>query len=181
MALMVFFSKGVGISSKQTSMCFCHAFFSGNVNLQSINNSHITLIPKVLNPEGLGDYRPISLLNSCLKLITKLLAGRLQKVILKIVHLNQYGFIKNRTIQGCLAWSFEFLHQCHQSKKEIIILKLDFAKAFDMIEYDAILLMLKHYGFDDCFIGWINSILSSGTSSVLLNGVRGNLFIAAEG
>jgi hypothetical protein len=71
-----------------------HAFFNNSVILQCINNSHIMLIPKVPTPENLGDYRPNSLLNSCLKLLTKLLADHLQKVILKIVHLNQYGFIK---------------------------------------------------------------------------------------
>jgi hypothetical protein len=57
-----------------------------------------------------------------------------------------------------LAWSFEFLHQCHQSKKEIIVLKLDFTKAFDMIEHDAIISMLKQYGLDDRFIGWLYSL-----------------------
>jgi len=145
-----------------------------------INNSHITLIPKVPSPENLGDYRPISLLNSC-KLLTKLLADRLQRVLLKIIHQNQYGFIKGRTIQDYLAWSFEFLHQCHQSKREIIILKLDFAKAFDMIEHDAILSVLKHYGLDDRFLGWIKSILVSGTSSDLLTGVPWKTFHCRRG
>jgi retron-type reverse transcriptase len=139
------------------------------------------LIPKVPNPENLGDYRPISLLKSCLKLLTKLLADRLQKVILEIIHENQYAFIESRTIQDRLAWSFEFLHQCHQSKREIIILKLDFAKAFDMIEHDVILSMLKHCGFDDRFLRWIESILTSGTSSVLLNGVPGKTFHCRRG
>ena len=66
----------------------CHEFYEGNLNLESINNCYITLIPKVVAPASVYDYRPITLLNCCLKLITKLLASRLQKVILQIVHKN---------------------------------------------------------------------------------------------
>lgn len=60
--------------------------------------------------------------------ITKLLSSRLQSIILKLIHQNQYGFIKGRTIHDCLDWAFQFLHLCHKSKNDVVILKLDFKK-----------------------------------------------------
>ena len=78
-------------------------FFDGHLDLESINYSYITLVPKVRNPESVNDFRPISLLNSSIKILTKLLADRLQLIILQLIHVNQYGFIRNMTIQVCLA------------------------------------------------------------------------------
>jgi hypothetical protein len=97
------------------------------------------------------------------------------------VSANQYGFIRGRTIQDCLAWAFEFIYQCEKSKREIIVLKLDFEKAFDMIEHDTIMSILKHMGFDDVWLKWIKCLLDSGHSSILLNGVPGNSFHCKRG
>ena len=130
----------------------CANFYEGNLNLESINTAFITLIPKKQSPEYVNDFRPISLVSLALKFITKLLANRLQKIIIPLVHKNQYGFIKKRSIHDCLAWAFEYLHLCHKSKKEIVIIKLDFEKAFDKVEYSAILAMMKHIGFGEKFI-----------------------------
>jgi hypothetical protein len=99
----------------------CNAFYLGDVCLQSLNGSHIVLIPKHDHAIKVSDFRPISLLNTSIKIITKILANRMQLVIPRLIHKNQYGFIKARSIQDCLAWSLEFLHLYHQSRREIII------------------------------------------------------------
>jgi hypothetical protein len=129
----------------------------------------------------LGDFRPISLLNSSIKLLTEILTDQLQQVIISLVHANQYGFIRSRTIQDCLAWAFEYIHLCKSKKNEVVILKLDFEKAFDKIEHQAILEILQSKGFEDKRIGWIKEILGSATSSVLLNGIPGKVFHCRRG
>jgi hypothetical protein len=63
-------------------------FYEGKINFESIIDSFITLILKNDAPISANDFRSISLLNSILKVINKLLANRLQKVILKLVHKN---------------------------------------------------------------------------------------------
>jgi hypothetical protein len=141
----------------------------------------VTLIPKHSAPTSVGDYRSISLLNTSMKILTKLLANRLQLVITILIHQNQYGFLKGRTIQDCLAWAFEYISICHKSGKEMVILKLDFEKAFDKLEHVAILDILKHKGFGDRWLHWISLILGSGTSHVLLNGVPGRRFHCRRG
>jgi hypothetical protein len=151
------------------------------VSLQYLSSLYITLVPKTHNPTGVNDYRHISLLGGPIKLITKLLANRLQGVITQLVHENQYGFIKQRSIQDCLGWAFQYLHLCHSSKNEIVILKLDFKKAFDKIEHHVIMDMMRRKGFPSKWLSWVSVILSSGTSQVLLNGVPGNTIHCRRG
>jgi hypothetical protein len=154
----------------------CNGFYEGDICMQSINGSHIVLVPKIDNPTKVGDYRPISLLNSSIKLITKILANRLQQVIPQLIHKNQYGFIRDRSIDDCLAWAFEYLYLCKASRKEMIILKLDFEKAFDMIEHEVILKIMRHKGFGNKWQQWMRIVMTSGTSAILLNGVPGKVF-----
>jgi hypothetical protein len=81
----------------------CQDFYNCEINLESLNESFIILVPKTNSPESVNDFRAISLLNSNIKLLTKILTDGLQTVILQLLHENQYGFMKSKTTQDCIA------------------------------------------------------------------------------
>ena len=90
--------------------------------------------------------------------------------------------VSKREGQFKIAWPRPFSsYICHQSKKEMAILKLDFEKAFDKVERQVLLKMLACKGFTTMWIGWISQILSSRTSAVLLNGTPGKFFHCKRG
>lgn len=120
-------------------------------------------------------------MNNSLKIISKAMANRVQGKIVQLVHQNQYGFIKTKTIQDCLGWAFEYLHQCKHSKREIVLLKLDFEKAFDMIEHSAVLQVMTSMGFPPKWTEWVQTLFSTASSAVLLNGVPGKFFPCKRG
>ena len=80
-----------------------------------------------------------------------------------------------------MAWAYEYIHQVDKSDRPAIIVKLDFAKAFDTIEHQAILNIMRCQGFDERWLSWIQAIFNTATSSVLLNGVPGRKFACKRG
>jgi len=98
----------------------------GNFNL--LNSACITLIPKNVDASHVKDFRPISLVHSFAKLITKLLANRLAGRLDHMVSPNQSAFIKGRFIQDNFMLVQQTARYLHQQKQARVLLKLDITK-----------------------------------------------------
>lgn len=94
---------------KDDLMAFFNDFFHQRADLSGINWAHIALLPKVEVPLDITHYRPISLVHNIIKLLTKVLAIRLQRLISLLIHCMQSGFIKGRAIVENFALASELL------------------------------------------------------------------------
>jgi hypothetical protein len=65
-------------------------------NMGLLNSAFITLLPKVEGAAQVKDFRPISLVHSFAKLVTKMMANRLARHLNDMVSPNQTTFIKKK-------------------------------------------------------------------------------------
>ena len=129
----------------------------------------IRLIFKKEDRSDLKFYRPISLLNADVKIITKTLALRLGKVLPYIIS-NDQTCIVGRNIASKLHSLSDIVKYANSRNIEAAILFLDQAKAFDRVNHQFLIKTLKHLNFGDYFISWIEIILKDITSRVKING-----------
>ncbi|GJU67009.1 RNA-directed DNA polymerase, eukaryota [Tanacetum coccineum] len=134
------------------------------------NSSFIALIPKVLNANMVKDFRPISLIGSLYKIIAKILANRLVMVLGDLVNEIQSAFVANRQILDGPFILNELVQWCKKKKKQSMVFKVDFEKAYDSVRWDFVDDILKKFGFGEKWCRWIQSCLRSSRGSVIVNG-----------
>ena len=156
------------------------AFEKGQLPPSFAEASISVLLKKDKDPLLCGSYRPISLLNVDFKIMTKVLATRLQQVMPDLVHPDQTGFITGRHSFFNTRRLFNILYSPTSNSPEIV-LSLDAEKAFDRVEWQYLFYILNKFGFSPNFIKWIQLIYSSPLSSVIVNGVKSAQFSLSRG
>lgn len=156
-------------------------FFVRGVWPRGTNASFIALIPKVDSPLGLGDYRPISLVNCMYKVVSKLLSMRLKTVLPGLLDVCQFAFIGGKNMLDSVLIANEIVHEAKRKKLPTFVLKIDYEKAYDSVKWDFLLYMLRRMKFGEKFIKWIWGCLKSASVSVLVNGSPTEEFCMEKG
>ncbi|XP_039162798.1 uncharacterized protein LOC120290565 [Eucalyptus grandis] len=121
--------------------------------LREINNTILVLIPKVPNVTSVNDYRPIAYCNTIYKCITKILANRIAVVLSDIISPYQNAFVKGRRIRDKILLAQELFAGFHLDPYQPkCAIKVDFQKAYDMVDWDFLELVLRAFGFSDHFV-----------------------------
>jgi hypothetical protein len=111
------------------------AMLNSGATSAAINKGLITLIPKTGDRARLSNWRPITLLGSIYKVLAKTLVGRIQPAFTHIIRPNQTGFVEGRSILDNVFMAQEALEWAKESEQDLVLLLLDFKKAFDKIKW----------------------------------------------
>ncbi|XP_028062862.1 uncharacterized protein LOC114266180 [Camellia sinensis] len=136
------------------------------------------------NPKRMSQFRPISLCNVVYKIVSKLLANRIRKILPEIISINQSAFVAGRLISDNVLASFEifhFLKNKRHGKEGHFALKLDMSKAYNRVEWRFVRGVMERMGFNQYFVDTILYCISSVSYSVLVNGHPTKTFVPKRG
>ena len=155
---------------------FIYSFAKGSLT-QNQKLGILNLLPKKdKDLRYLANWRPVSLLNTDYKILTKVFAIRLQKVIPSIINHDQVGYLKGRYIGQNIRIIFDLLKYSDLNDIEAFLVQVDFEKAFDSIEWPFLFKCLESFNFGENFNQWVKIFYNNISSCVGNNGHYSNYF-----
>ena len=149
--------------------------------VKSLNTTFLVLVPKKGGANDLCDFRPISLVGGLYKLLAKVLANRLKKVVRKVVSSTQNAFVEGKQNLDVALIANETIDSLLKRNESGVLCKLDLEKAYDHINWDFLLTVMQKMGFGEKWAGWISWCISTASFSVLINGSPTGFFQSTRG
>ena len=150
---------------------------------ESFREGTISLMEKPgKNPLKVSQWRPLTMLNSDYKVYAKVLANRLQMVLPYLISSDQLGFMKGRNISTNIIDMLSVIEYCEQNQVKAIITAVDYEKAFDTVNWDAMVKVMQKFGFSQnfiqmvmmCFRNFRVKISNNGHQTEFIDIERGN-------
>ena len=156
-------------------------FQNENLPLHSLNFGIITLLSKKTEATKIQQYRQICLLNVSFKIFTNVSCNRLSRIANNIIRPTQSAFMPNRYILEGVVILHETLHELQRNKANGVILKIDFEKAYDKVNWKFLQQTLRMKGFPDKWCKWIETFVSRGSVGIKVNDDVGKFFQTKKG
>ena len=149
--------------------------------MRNLNSTFLVLIPKKENAVDIKDYRLISLVGGLYKILAKVLANRLRRVVGQEVSTTQNAFVEGRQILDAVLIANEAIDALLKRKEKGLICRLDIEKAYDHLNWNFLLCVMEKMGFGRKWLNWIKWCISMATFSVLVNGTLIGFFRSSRG
>jgi hypothetical protein len=122
----------------------------------------LTVLFKKGDPTDMNNYRGISVLPVLAKLFEKLLADQITDYFVanNLFYSGQHGFRKGHSCETALHELLSDLNIARDLKKIVLLLFIDFRKAFDTVDSSLLIIKLLNYGFEPQAIALIKSYFS---------------------
>ncbi|XP_015959674.1 uncharacterized protein LOC107483570 [Arachis duranensis] len=179
----LFFQQHWEILSKEVCDVVKQIFREGSLP-EDLGETTIVLIPKTNQPESLNQLRPISCCNFMYKIVTRILVGRLRRVLDAIISPVQCAFVKGRLIQDNIVIVQEAFHKLNKKGNQDsndIAIKLDMNKAYDRLEWNFIQRVMEKFGFNREWVRLIMSCVKSASYRFKINGKHSTKIIPKRG
>ena len=147
-----------------------YAYFYGELS-NTQKQAIITLIEKKNKDRRLiKNWRSISVLNLDIKIGSKAITKRIEKVLPYIIHYDQNAFVKGRTTFDAVQTISDVMDFMKARGYKGIMTAIDFEKVFDSVNWNFLLKSLESFGFGESFMAWIKTFYKNVSSSVTNNG-----------
>ena len=144
-------------------------------------NGWMCPIYKKKDPTDISNYRPITLLNTDYKLMTKTLALQLVEPIHKMIHPDQAGFIPKRSIFNHIRLVSTIINYAEVMEVDGVIVALDQEKAYDKIRHKYLWEAMRTFNLPEIFINTTKSLYENAFTQVAINGVLSDPFKVTRG
>ena len=157
------------------------SFQKGELPLFHLNYGNIILLPKKENAIQIQQYRPICLLNVSFKIFTKVGTNRVMEVAHKVIRPTQSAFMPGSHILEGVLVLHETVHELQRKKMDGVLLKIDFEKAYDKVQWPFLQQVLRMKGFNQKWCSWIENFVTRGSVGIKVNDDLGHYFQTKKG